>query len=550
MPAYTYTHTPLLSCTTSFGMFVDVGSSTDGLVHIKDASSTYFVKDLNTRFEAGKDLDVWVKFVDVELKKLGLQLFPVIPSLETKYDWKDLEVGMQVKGRVVKFAEFGTFFDVGGPATAFMPRFRMKSNRKQRKLMPWELLALNDDLECYVYKISPSMRRIELTAYPPDSWERMFLEKTRQPEEDDEDEDEDIATMSYSNKEALKRNLAVSTQDSDDEESYEDDEDEDDNDDDDDDEEEEYVDTDDDEGEVLSAEEVYRLTGRKLVMDDFAEEDAKQKASENKNQVTNRGEAEDKGKEDEDEEVLEDEEDELDTDELFVLLSHGRSFVTFSDVKQWTYIQLLLQQGDLQTYEVKNMFIEAGAQRGRLDEDGFVRFVEIFVNRLGLEADFDDRYEEVDEDDEDEEEDVGEDDDEEEEEQQESISVSLEQNSESDEQEELIGMFVASPNRSVGKLGGDTRAFEELYEEASRNAKAKESNCEEIEDEEDEDEEDEEYESESHAELTREVFDSLAGTKGYVSVKDLMNWDFVLNAIGEVDNLCSPKALSDGCMVS
>ena len=42
-----------------------------------DVSQDYFVQDLNKLFKAGQDLDVWVKFINVNDYKLGLQLFPL-----------------------------------------------------------------------------------------------------------------------------------------------------------------------------------------------------------------------------------------------------------------------------------------------------------------------------------------------------------------------------------------------------------------------------------------------------------------------------------------
>ena len=62
-----------------FGMFVDVGSEKDGLVHVKDISKDYFIQQsqLPSRFTPGQDVDVWVKFVDADQAKLGLQMFPL-----------------------------------------------------------------------------------------------------------------------------------------------------------------------------------------------------------------------------------------------------------------------------------------------------------------------------------------------------------------------------------------------------------------------------------------------------------------------------------------
>ena len=64
-------------------MFVDVGSQKDGLLHIKDVSRDYFIQDLESRFIPGQDVDVYVKFVECDSKKLGLQLYPVEKRFKT-----------------------------------------------------------------------------------------------------------------------------------------------------------------------------------------------------------------------------------------------------------------------------------------------------------------------------------------------------------------------------------------------------------------------------------------------------------------------------------
>jgi hypothetical protein len=61
-----------------FGMFVDIGSKKDGMVHVKDISKDYFINKIESKYAPGQDIDVWVKFVEEESAKLGLQMFPGI----------------------------------------------------------------------------------------------------------------------------------------------------------------------------------------------------------------------------------------------------------------------------------------------------------------------------------------------------------------------------------------------------------------------------------------------------------------------------------------
>jgi len=67
-----------------YGLFVDVGTTRDGLVHIKDISTDYFISNLHSKFVPGQDIDVWVKFALSQEKKLGLQMFPCKGDLGVK----------------------------------------------------------------------------------------------------------------------------------------------------------------------------------------------------------------------------------------------------------------------------------------------------------------------------------------------------------------------------------------------------------------------------------------------------------------------------------
>ena len=55
------------------------------------------------------------------------------------------------------------------------------------------------------------------------------------------------------------------------------------------------------------------------------------------------------------------------------------------------------------------------------------------------------------------------------------------------------------------------------------------------EDEDDDDEDDDDDDEDDDEELLSNVFKSLAGDKTYVAAKDLMNWDIVLELMGEVN---------------
>lgn len=117
-----------------FGLFVDVGAIKDGLVHVRDISKDYFVQNHENKFIPGQDMDVWIKFVDHEVNKLGLQCFPHVERSVTRDPKKvlaaqKLEAGDSVSGQVVRVSNFGVFVDVGAEVHAFLHRRKMKISK-------------------------------------------------------------------------------------------------------------------------------------------------------------------------------------------------------------------------------------------------------------------------------------------------------------------------------------------------------------------------------------------------------------------------------------
>jgi ribosomal protein S1 len=116
-----------------FGLFVDIGAKRDGLVHVKDISKDYFISNHESKFIPGQDIDVWVKFVEEETSKLGLQMFPVSDRLAIARNkpitlsLTDIQRKDQVVGTVTRASNYGLFIDIGsGGIDAFLHLKRMR----------------------------------------------------------------------------------------------------------------------------------------------------------------------------------------------------------------------------------------------------------------------------------------------------------------------------------------------------------------------------------------------------------------------------------------
>lgn len=116
-----------------FGLFVDIGARRDGLVHVKDISKDFFISNHESKFIPGQDIDVWVKWVEEESLKLGLQMFPVSDRLAiarnkpVTLSLTDIQRKDQVVGIVTRASNFGVFIDIGsGGSDAFLHLKRMR----------------------------------------------------------------------------------------------------------------------------------------------------------------------------------------------------------------------------------------------------------------------------------------------------------------------------------------------------------------------------------------------------------------------------------------
>lgn len=223
-----------------FGMFVDIGSQKDGLVHVKDISKDYFIQNHASKFLSGQDVDVWVKFCDDKEMKLGLQMFPVsrggtstksaVPGTRetTEIAMQTLSIGHPVSGTVVRISNYGVYVDVGAGVDAYLHKRKMRMGRKMTKLLPWEISPIGSSVQGWVHEVSHTRGRVSITTYNPSVWGEMLPapaqarldgeDETVQMGDEDNEEDEDDIGEDDDEHDAVARTLALSL---DDEESEE-----------------------------------------------------------------------------------------------------------------------------------------------------------------------------------------------------------------------------------------------------------------------------------------------------------------------------------------
>lgn len=398
---------------------MDVGTSKDGLVHIRDISSDYFVSNLHSKFAPGQDIDVWVKFVLLKDKKLGLQMFPppaatnavvhpstgmststnasTSPSKNSvrKLSIRDLQPTMQLQGKVVRTSDFGVYVDIGVPDTpAFLHRRKMLSNRRQWKYRPWEITPLGTEVTCFVHEVDVARKRIAITTYPPELWATRLaptganrhFDRTLSYDDTDPmvEDNEELGGDTRAANMRARRSAALQLVDADDED-------------------DDISDTEWERGETLSVAEIRALTAHRVSQQQLNDYDEVNKGDVSlpnpaypasmtrttlngaadgaastagaRNSVRNGA-------------VLAHSAaaNQLSTEELFESLSNKRSFLTLGELKKWQYVrQMLLTDGALTPLMLQDLFTQSGARQGRMDVDHFEVFLDLFVDVLGLE---------------------------------------------------------------------------------------------------------------------------------------------------------------------
>jgi small subunit ribosomal protein S1 len=144
---------------TDFGAFVELEPGIDGLLHISDMTWARNVTHPSEILKKGQPIETVILHVDKEAKRLSLGLKQIQPdpweSAIQKYP-----VGSNVRGKVVRLAEFGAFVELE-PGVDGLLHISQMSHRPVSR--PEDIVQLNDELTLKVIRVDPNERRIGLS---------------------------------------------------------------------------------------------------------------------------------------------------------------------------------------------------------------------------------------------------------------------------------------------------------------------------------------------------------------------------------------------------
>ena len=142
---------------TSYGAFVDLGG-VDGMVHISELSWLR-IKHPSDVVKVGDVLDVYVKDIDVENKKISLG-YKKTEDNPWEVLKRDYEVGSVVTAKVVSMTAFGAFAQII-PGVDGLIHISQISNERINK--PQDVLTIGQEVQVHITDIDFEKKRVSLS---------------------------------------------------------------------------------------------------------------------------------------------------------------------------------------------------------------------------------------------------------------------------------------------------------------------------------------------------------------------------------------------------
>ena len=140
-----------------YGAFIDIGG-VDGLAHISDLSWER-VKQPSDVLKVGDEIDVYVKNVDPDTKRISLSVKETLPDpwLEKAAQYKE---GDHIEGKIIKLTDFGAFMEIESGFDGLIPMGELCDRRIERAE---EAVHTGDIVVVKVMKIDMKRKRISLS---------------------------------------------------------------------------------------------------------------------------------------------------------------------------------------------------------------------------------------------------------------------------------------------------------------------------------------------------------------------------------------------------
>ncbi|HEY7914539.1 MAG TPA: S1 RNA-binding domain-containing protein, partial [Blastocatellia bacterium] len=145
---------------TDFGAFVEIEDGIDGLVHVSDISWTKRVKHPSDVLKKGQQVDAVITNIDLENRRLSLSIKDLEPNAWDRF-FETHRLGDVVKGKVVRFANFGAFVEIEEGIEGLCHVSELSDERVEK---PEDAVKVGQVLPFKILKLDPGQKKIGLSA--------------------------------------------------------------------------------------------------------------------------------------------------------------------------------------------------------------------------------------------------------------------------------------------------------------------------------------------------------------------------------------------------
>ena len=144
---------------TTYGAFVELEESIDGMIHVSDMSWTRKINHPSECLEKGKEVEAIVLEVNPQEQRISLGL-----KQASQDPWSEIaskyKVGQLVKGKVSKIASFGAFIELEDGVDGLVHISQIADERVEKVK---DVLQVGQEVEARVVKVDRNERRIGLS---------------------------------------------------------------------------------------------------------------------------------------------------------------------------------------------------------------------------------------------------------------------------------------------------------------------------------------------------------------------------------------------------
>ncbi|MBI5373952.1 MAG: 30S ribosomal protein S1 [Candidatus Schekmanbacteria bacterium] len=144
---------------TDFGVFIGLEEGIDGLIHISDLSWSKKIKHPSDIIKKGDILNAKVLSIDRENERVSLGLKQLEPDPWEKAASK-FRVGNKVKGKIIKFANFGAFIEIEEGIEGLIHISELSVKNISR---PEEVVSIGEEIEAKIIRIDSDEKKIGLS---------------------------------------------------------------------------------------------------------------------------------------------------------------------------------------------------------------------------------------------------------------------------------------------------------------------------------------------------------------------------------------------------